>query len=65
MSGRLTNIEIWLQRIFHDNSEVIFIVGSSSEEIFSDLNAIVDSNRYGKVKIINENFGGPGEVRNL
>ena len=65
MSGRLTNIEIWLQRIFHDNSEVIFIVGSSSEETFSDLNAIVDSNHYGKVKIINENFGSPGEVRNF
>jgi glycosyltransferase involved in cell wall biosynthesis len=65
MSGRLTNIEIWLQRISHYNSEVIFIVDSSSDETFSDLNTIVDSNNYEKVKIIKGNFGGPGDARNF
>ena len=65
MSGRLTNIEIWLQRISHYNSEVIFIVDSSSDETLLALNTIVDSNNYEKVKIIKGNFGGPGEARNF
>ena len=65
MSGRLTNIEIWLQRISHYNLEVIFIVDSSNDETFTDLNAIVDSNNYKKVKIIKGNFGGPGDARNF
>lgn len=65
MSGRLTHIETWLQRISHYNSAVIFIVDSSSDETFSSLNAIVDSNNYEKVKIIKGNFGGPVEVRNF
>lgn len=65
MSGRLTNIEIWLQRISHYNSEVIFIVDSSNDETFSDLTAMVDANNYEKVKIIKGNFGGPGSARNF
>jgi glycosyltransferase involved in cell wall biosynthesis len=65
MSGRLTNIEIWLQRISHYNLEVIFIVDSSNDETFTDLNAIVDSNNYKRVKIIKGNFGGPGDARNF
>jgi glycosyltransferase involved in cell wall biosynthesis len=65
MADRLTHIEIWLQRISHYNSEVIFIVDSSSDETFSNLNTIVDSNNYEKVKIIKGNFGGPGEARNF
>ena len=65
MSGRLTHIEIWLQKISHYNSEVIFLIDSSNDETFSDLKAIVDSNNYEKVKIINRNFGGPGAARNF
>jgi glycosyltransferase involved in cell wall biosynthesis len=65
MSGRLTHIEIWLHRISHYNSEVIFIVDSSSDETFLALNSIVDANNYEKVKIIKGNFGGPGEARNF
>jgi len=65
MSGRLANIEIWLQEISHYDSEVIFLVDSSKDETFSDLNAIVDFNHYEKVKIIKGNFGGPGEARNF
>ena len=53
MSGRLTHIEIWLQKISHYNSEVIFLIDSSNDETFSDLKAIVESNNYEKVKIIN------------
>jgi glycosyltransferase involved in cell wall biosynthesis len=65
MSGRLTHIEIWLRKISHCDSEVIFLIDSSNDETFSDLKAIVDSNNYKKVKIINGNFGGPGVARNF
>jgi glycosyltransferase involved in cell wall biosynthesis len=65
MASRLTHIEIWLQRISRYDSEVIFIVDSSSDETFSNLHAIVDSNNYKKVKIIKGNFDGPGDARNF
>ena len=57
MAGRLTHIEIWLQRISSYNAEVIFLVDSSKDETFLNLNAIVESNQYEKVKIIKGNFG--------
>jgi cellulose synthase/poly-beta-1,6-N-acetylglucosamine synthase-like glycosyltransferase len=65
MADRLTHIEIWLQRISHYNAEVIFLVDSSKDETFLNLNAIVESNQYEKVKIIKGNFGGPGDARNF
>lgn len=65
MSGKLTNIEIWLQKISQYNSEVIFIVDSSSDQTFSDLNTIVVSKNYKKVKIIKGKFEGPGGARNF
>ena len=65
MSGRLTHIETWLQKISHYNSEVIFLIDSSNDETFLDLKAIVDSNNYERIKIINGNFGGPGLARNF
>ena len=65
MSGLLTNIEIWLQRIFHYNLEVISLVAGSNNKTFSDLNTIVDSNHYKKVKILKKNFGSSDDVENF
>lgn len=65
MSGRLKHIEIWLQRISQYDLEVIFIVDSSNDKTYLDLNAIKNCNNYEKVKITKGNFGSPGSARNF
>jgi glycosyltransferase involved in cell wall biosynthesis len=65
MSGSLSNIEIWLQEISEYSTEIVFIVDNSTDKTFINLKAIVDCNNYKNIKIVNGNFGGPGNARNF